>query len=321
MRRESVVGAILWTFFAACASSGRQPANADSGEMAYEYGPGGEVEAGRGEPSTAEGDEEAPRRYRPASGTSYGDTENLSPRVRRRYAGERRVNADNFFDSAPNEGSLWVLDGQDNYYFTKNRNRAIGDLVTVVLEDQTVREALAEIKRTLSSPERKMELAFAQEKIKAKTLGDPEPAIVPVPGSSFVSKEAKKDEREPAAVAPSPSPAPAPATALTAEAAAAKQKEIEQARREKLAKMAKATLADVDIVPYVGLKNADLMTAEIVERYPNGNFKVRGTKKVAYRSGYRLVTLLGVVRGSDINESNDTILSGKLYEYRLTVLR
>lgn len=201
----------------------------------------------------------------------------------------------------------------------------MGDLITVVLEEPSVREALAEIKRTLTSAERKMELSFAQERIKAKVLGDPEPPIVPVPGSSYVAKkdekEGRKEDRAPASVAAVPNPTPSPAASLTAEAALAKQKEIEQQRREKIAKMAKATMADVDVVPYVGIKASDTMLAEIVDRYPNGNFKVRGTKKVPYRGGFRLLTLLGVVRGSDINESNDTVLSGKLYEYRLTVLR
>lgn len=324
-----LVGLSVLYLLSGCGSPQRKASSADNAEMAHEYGNNrssiDDGDAERMDEARAESDREDDSRVRRApAGMPFSDTENLAPRVRRRYSGERRVNADNFFDGAPNEGSLWVLDGQGNYYFTKNRNRAVGDLVTVVLEEPSIRETLAEVKRTLTSAERKMELSFAQERIKAKVLGDPEPAIVPVPGSSFVAKtdkDGKKEDRAPAAVAAAPSPTPSPQASLTPEAAIAKQKEIEQQRREKVAKMAKATMGDVDIVPYVGLKASDTMLAEIVDRYPNGNFKIRGTKKVPYRSGYRLVTLLGVVRGSDINESNDTVLSGKLYEYRLTVLR
>jgi flagellar basal body L-ring protein FlgH len=61
--------------------------------------------------------------------------------------------------------------------------------------------------------------------------------------------------------------------------------------------------------------------AEIIERYPNGNYKIRGTKRVLYKNGTpRLVNLVGVVRGSDIAE-DDTVPSGKLYEYRLEAVR
>ena len=63
-----------------------------------------------------------------------------------------------------------------------------------------------------------------------------------------------------------------------------------------------------------------LRIAEIVERYPNGNYKVRGSKKVKYRGGSRLITMVGVVKGTDIAE-DDTVNSGKLYEYRPEVLR
>lgn len=333
-----VVGLSVLYLLSGCGSPTRRASQADSAEMAHEYGnnrpsmgssdddDGDRAEraerSDRGDFDRGESDRGDERRMRAPAGMPFGDAENVSPRVRRRYSGERRVNADNFFDAPANEGSLWVLDGQGNYYFTKNRNRAIGDLITVVMEEPSVRETLAEVKRTLSSAERKMELSFAQDRIKAKTLGDPEPPIMPVPGSAYVAekKEGAKDERAPA-VAVAPSPSPSPTASLSAEAAVAKQKEIEQMRRDKLAKMAKATMTDVDIVPYVGLKPTDTMLAEIVDRYPNGNFKIRGTKKIPYRSGYRLVTLLGVVRGNDINESNDTVLSGKLYEYRLTVLR
>ena len=60
--------------------------------------------------------------------------------------------------------------------------------------------------------------------------------------------------------------------------------------------------------------------SEIVERYPNGNYKIRGTKRIPYRNGARMVNLIGIVRGTDITEE-DTIASGKLYEYRLEVIR
>jgi flagellar basal body L-ring protein FlgH len=62
------------------------------------------------------------------------------------------------------------------------------------------------------------------------------------------------------------------------------------------------------------------MMGEIVERYPNGNYKIRAIKRIAYRGGYRMLTMIGVAKSADITEE-DTIGSGKLYEYRLEVIR
>jgi flagellar basal body L-ring protein FlgH len=59
---------------------------------------------------------------------------------------------------------------------------------------------------------------------------------------------------------------------------------------------------------------------EIVERYPNGNYKIRGTRRIPYRTGYRMLSMVGIVKGSDISD-DDSVVSGKLYEYRLEVIR
>ena len=76
----------------------------------------------------------------------------------------------------------------------------------------------------------------------------------------------------------------------------------------------------IDVASSMGFKAGDAIMAEIVDRYPNGNYKVRGMKRVPYRTGYRMVNFVGIVRGSDIGD-DDTVSSGKLYEYRLEALR
>ena len=76
----------------------------------------------------------------------------------------------------------------------------------------------------------------------------------------------------------------------------------------------------MDLTKAIEMKSGDVIMAEIVERYPNGNYKLRGSKKVRYRNGFRYVNILGIVKGTDISEA-DTIASGKLYEYRLEAVR
>jgi flagellar basal body L-ring protein FlgH len=77
---------------------------------------------------------------------------------------------------------------------------------------------------------------------------------------------------------------------------------------------------DIDVSASMGFKAGDAIMAEIVDRYPNGNYKVRGMKRVPYRTGFRMVNFVGIVRGSDIGD-DDVVTSGKLYEYRLEALR
>src|SRR5690606_3487338 len=72
------------------------------------------------------------------------------------------------------DGSLWTSDGQTNYFLTKNRTKSEGDILTIITDEEFVRDVAAEIKRTLSPDERDAELELAQERMRRKTLGLPE---------------------------------------------------------------------------------------------------------------------------------------------------
>lgn len=220
-------------------------------------------------------------------GASYSDNPNLPPPSRRMYKQGSRATRADFMDEGSSEGSLWASDGQTNYYFTKNKIRGVGDIVTVQVEDGILKDIHAEIARTLSQQERDLEVASAQQRFQAAATGV-------ASGSDQIGSNSAASERQPAA-------ASGAATTASTE-------------------VRKATIADIDVGPAVELKAQDAIMAEIVERYPNGNYKIRGTKRVRYRNGSRLLTLLGVARSSDITEE-DTIGSGKLYEYRLEVIR
>ena len=86
-------------------------------------------------------------------------------------------------------------------------------------------------------------------------------------------------------------------------------------------KVPDATAADIDVSKSLDLKGGDPIMAEVLERYPNGNYKIRGSKRISYKGGPpRYVTLTAIARGADIGE-DDVITSGKLYEYRLESVR
>lgn len=220
-------------------------------------------------------------------GPSYRTNPQMLPPVRRQYKNGMRATRADFLDETPNEGSLWASDGQTNYYFTKNRVRGMGDIIGITIEEPMVKDIAIEVTRTLTQKEIQIELAAAQERIWQKAQGGagadrvPAAQAAPVRGQPAAEPE-KKDTKE--------------------------------------SEMPRATMADVDISQNLGVKSGDVFMSEIVQRYPNGNYKVRGTKRIPYRGGSKLVSLLGVVKGTDISDE-ETVSSGKLYEYRVEVLQ
>jgi flagellar L-ring protein precursor FlgH len=224
---------------------------------------------------------------------SSDSSQSMEPSVRRQYKNGSRATRADFVDESQNEGSLWASDGQTNYYFTKNKIRGVGDIITINLEQGLVSDIAVEARRTLSARERDYELMAAQERLRMKAMG-----IAP--------EGATKDQVATGAAAPNRSPTASPSGTPT------DKPDVE---------VPQATYADVDVGKSLELKATDQMMGEIIERYPNGNYKVRATKKVPYKGGpSRLVTLVGVVKGTDIAE-DDTVPSGKLYEYRVEANR
>jgi len=208
--------------------------------------------------------------------------------------GGRATRAD-FIDESPNEGSLWAPQGQTNYFFVKNKVRSPGDILQITVEADLVRDVGLEVKRSLNAKEKQAELKIAQEKIRAKTM---EAFRVKSAATTAKAEAAAKDK----AAKASRSPAQALVT-------------VEEEEEEPT--IPQATMNDVDISGVVEIKEKDIIMAEIVERFPNGNYKIRGTKRVIYKNGSpRLVSVLGVARAADISE-DDVINSGKLYEYEI----
>ena len=125
---------------------------------------------------------------------------------------------------------------------------------------------------------------------------------------------------QPVAQAQTPGPAEKAPETATAESKAKAEQEDKQVKalRESVAR--KALWTDIDIASAVTIKPGETMMGEIIERFPNGNYKIRATKKVPYRDGHRVVSVVGIAKNGDISE-DDKINSGKLYEYQLKAFR
>lgn len=62
--------------------------------------------------------------------------------------------------------------------------------------------------------------------------------------------------------------------------------------------------------------SSDIMTAEVLERYPNGNLRIRGLKRVPFKRRVRDIQVLSIVKSADVDE-RDTVKSSKFFEQRV----
>lgn len=247
---------------------------------------------------------------------SASTVKSLLPGNRRLYKNGSRATKDDFVDQSQEEGSLWASGGQTNYFFTKNKIRSPGDLVTLTIEDDLRKDIGLELKRSLSPKEKANEIALIQEQIIRK--------LIAAKGEG--EKAAAGASANPSSPTPTPQ-AEAPAATPSGVPSGTPQASMEKSPWETMndpvdLEMAldRVNMSDVNIFSAIELKKGDTMMGEVLERYPNGNYKVGAMKRLQFKRGApRMVRVVGVAKGSDISEENDSIASSKLYEYRTEV--
>ena len=193
--------------------------------------------------------------------------------------GDRATKSD-FYDDAPNDGSLWANENDANYFFTKGKVRTAGDIISVKLEEPMIRQFAEEIKKTLTPAEQEVEMAlYRKNEVAAK--GDQDLKAY----RNIASEDLKSSEAE----------------------------EVKE-RMEKAVRW-----SQVDLTKVVGFTPNEELRAEILDHYQNGNYKVRAVKRVLYRGSSKLVSIVAVAPATDFDDK-DLIPSGKLYEYKIKVV-
>lgn len=197
------------------------------------------------------------------------------------YAYERgdRATRVDFQDNKPNDGSLWSSEVDGNYFFTKGKVHALGDIISVKAESVFIKQIAEEIKKGLNPAEQEVEMALYVKNSDAAKNDQDVSAYRAVASDDLKSKDAidVKDRMQKA-----------------------------------------ARWAQVDLSPSLGMVPNEEVRAEIIDRYPNGNYKIRAVKRVLYRGTSKMVSVVGVAPASDFDEK-DVIASGKLYEYKIRV--
>ncbi len=210
--------------------------------------------------------------------------------------GPKRYKREDFVDSSSTEGSLWASDGQTNYFFTKNRVKSLGDLVSVTLDEAFVKELAIAFKKGLTVAERDYEIGLIQEerdRIRKEREARGEPSTLAAAGG-LGGEAAAPPPREPAAI----------------------DKNNPQAAKADIP----ATIEDVDVLGKIEAKAGDKWLAEVIERFPNGNYRLKLSHKATFKNITRQIALVAVVRSGDIDDA-DSLTTGKLYEYQLRVYR
>ncbi len=69
-----------------------------------------------------------------------------------------------------------------------------------------------------------------------------------------------------------------------------------------------------------GESASDLLTAEVLERYPNGNVRLRGIKRVPFKRQVRNIEVVAIVKGADISES-DVVKSSKFFDQHVELYK
>lgn len=197
------------------------------------------------------------------------------------YARGDRATREDFIDRAAGDGSLWTGESDSNYFYSKNKVRAMGDIISVKIEEEMVKQIGEEIKKTLSPAEQEVEMAlYLKNNSAAKDDKD----------LQTYKNVAITDLKSPDA-------------------------EGIKSRMEKAVRW-----SQVDVSKAIGLLPSEEFRAEIIDRFQNGNYKIRAIKRILYRGSSKTVSLVAVAPAADFDDT-DLIKSGKLYEYKVRIAR
>ncbi len=198
---------------------------------------------------------------------SYADSPNYKKGEQRKYS---RMTKDQFESEArvsANEGSLWIMEGQSSYLFSQNIVRLVGDLLNVKLEGSArtqVDSKVTVIKKLLKK------IDGPQRRMAAEGEAKPEDK----------EKDAKdnKDSKDKAA-------------------------------DSKDAKDKKDTSKDAAVAKTEDDKDKDendlgldLVPTRIIQRLPDGNYRIKGTQSFMLGKREYRVVVTGVVREQDFND-------------------
>ncbi len=239
----------------------------------------------------------------------FSDLNNWAPASDRNYKRMTRQRMEEESDLGSEAGSLWKMSGQTSYLFAENKHRQSGDQTAIKVEgsaikvienkvvviqdllkrlDEQKKQAEEDVKK---AQEEKQKLALIEEekKLMAEKIAKGEILVDPM-----ASTYAPEPVRQPAASEKTKNEAAKPAAKPETSAAAADKEE-------------KVDLKEIESIP-----------CQIVEKTPEGLYRIRGQQFLTIKKKPYRVIATALVRPEDYNDSS--VSSNKLLEPQYDVL-
>jgi flagellar L-ring protein precursor FlgH len=239
--------------------------------------------------------------------TKFSEVNNMPAASDRSYRRMTRQRMEDESELQASAGSLWKMDGQTSYLFQQNKQRIAGDPTTIKMEGMALKEVESKVsviqdlmkdmdKQKIEAEEEsqkaeteKIRLAEL-EKLKPKVITDKnDPMYDPFAGQYPADLQAAEDLKN----------------AATRKPAAVEAAKTDVAKKDE--KEEKIDLKDVETVP-----------ARVVERMPNGMYRVSGQQTFMIKKRPYKVIATGLVKPEDFDDA--AISSMKLLEPQYDVI-
>jgi len=210
--------------------------------------------------------------------TRFSEDPNRPPTTAREFHHMNKEKMEEDSQLQAGAGSMWVMEGQGAYLFAQNKVRREGDFLNVKIEGSAQKEV-----ETKVSVIKKLLKQLEDEERKAKELAQQQ-ALAAIQAEAAANADPSAP-RSPAATAPA-LPVPPP----VAEEKKEKEEEVK-----------------IENVP-----------TRIVERMPDGNYKVKGQSPFMIGKKEYKVLVMGIIRPEDFND--DGTSSNKLLDPQIDVV-
>lgn len=134
--------------------------------------------------------------------TKYNETPNYGVWGQRQYKKTSKAQLEEESELDSKAGSLWVMDGQQSYYFTQNKNRKEGDFLNVKLEGSALKQVETKVSviKSLLQQLEDQEKEETQQKLAEANKDNPDAARAPA--SEIKKKDIKEEKSELADIGP-----------------------------------------------------------------------------------------------------------------------
>ncbi len=231
----------------------------------------------------------------------YSDLNNMAPPSDRNYRRMTRKTMEEEAQLQASAGSLWVMEGQTSYLFSQNKHHNEGDPTSIKVEGSALKQIETKV-AVIQDLLKELEV----QKIKA----DEDQKVQDKEKMRLAEEEKKKQELADMIANNDPRYDPYAGQYPVDPAEAARQPAADGKKPEESKEADKTDIVD--------LKEIEIIPSRIVEKMPDGMFRIRGHQFLTIKRRPYKVIATAIVRPEDFNEGS--ISSAKLLEPQYDVI-